>query len=153
MEFYKSANVRCHLQRIFLCVLIICLLLKCLASSVCIAIECRCHIVFVFGVFFFVLHICCAPFFSFRFCNSFDLRRLLLFIWRWLHRFAFLHSHSMQRMPYLNVKCSALLRISSENQCDMTWQPIDKQANFCHAIDAFCLHFDFVLHRFAVPLR
>lgn len=34
MEFYKSVNVCCHLRRKFLCVLIIRLLLKCLASSI-----------------------------------------------------------------------------------------------------------------------
>lgn len=73
MEFYKSVNVRCHLRRIFLCVLIICLLLKCLASSVAIRLN---IVVIGFVLFSFVVVVFVVAsyrrYFSFRFCILFD---------------------------------------------------------------------------------
>lgn len=79
MEFYKSLNICCHLRRNFLCLLIICLLLKCLASSVCISIECRwssfCY-VFIYLLLPLFLSVCLSPVFrssfhSFGFFHSF----------------------------------------------------------------------------------
>lgn len=89
MEFYKSVNVCCHLWRKFLCVLIIRLLLKCLASSIEIAFNwmttpcCRCcyHLFFLPAI---------VSMFHFR---------LLLFMWFAFDRMLsvhILHSHFIQ---------------------------------------------------------
>lgn len=174
MEFYKSVNVCCHLRRKFLCVLIICLLWKCLASSVLRSIECRCHQYWMLVCLLAFLSISLLhshPLFcwcySISFILFFSFYSIAIFIIDltiWLHRFVFSVSFSAGRyeIHYYWIENKAWK--TSAIWHDMTWQSIANiddsaffvfPANGCHWFDVFLSHSlcVFVICMPAIPFR